>query len=92
MYELGISLLANKSQPASFSPCWFIPPIQDEGDFHLHSGVHSWSGRFNGTSGTSSNKQVEKEQYIWDLAEKIDMIFLSLSLSVVALMIQNLQK
>lgn len=69
-FEIGISLIANKSQPASFSPCWFIPAVQDEGVFHLQSGDHSWSGRFSGTSGVSCNKQVEREQTIWELAGK----------------------
>lgn len=67
-FELGISLIANRSQPPSFSPSWFIPPLQDEGDFLLQSGVHSWSGRFSGTTGVSCKKLVEKEQTVWELA------------------------
>jgi hypothetical protein len=69
-FELGISLIANKSQPPSFSPCWFIPPLQDEGGFLLQSGVHSWSGSFSGNTGVSCKKLVEQEQTVWELAGK----------------------
>ncbi|QJY35796.1 hypothetical protein HOO69_03875 [Vibrio europaeus] len=70
-FELGISLMVNNTQPPSFSPCWFIPPLQDEGNFLLQNGKHSWSGRFSGTNGVSCSREVAIEQKIWDLTGEI---------------------
>lgn len=67
-FELGLSLIVNQTSPATFSPCWFIPPVQDKGNFELKNGDYCWSGRFSGPNGVSCKKQIDNQQTIWQLA------------------------
>jgi len=68
--EFGISLVVAPQHPLSVSPRWFLPALQDSGDFKLEHLDLFWTGKFWGTEDISSREQGPQDEKIWDIAAK----------------------
>ncbi len=68
--SIGLCLSVVGDEPLELSPHWWLPALQDSGNFRLMQGGTTWDGAFAGTEGAATGLAADKAMMIWSIAER----------------------